>query len=133
MWKPRPRKVVQRFLAAVEACDLARCSALLHDDFRYIDSLGNILEGKAAGLDLFARLMGSHGDARIAVASMSAFHQTVLVRAQIQSADPRLAGEALYKLTVERGLLREIESNRFDTRPASRLLVPEILGREPDA
>ena len=132
MWTPRPLKVARRFLAAVDAHDLAACAALLREDFRYIDSHGNVLEGKAAGLHMFELLMGSHRDSRIVVASMSAFNDTVLIRARVDSPDPRLAGEALYKLKVERGLLTQIESNRFDTRPTARLLLPEILERKSD-
>jgi len=129
MWTRGPLKVAKRFLAAIEAHDLTACAALMHVDFRYIDSHGNVLEGKSAGLQLFALLMASHGESRLVVDSMSAFDDTVLIRARVDSPDPRLAGDALYKLKVERGLVVEIQSNRFDTRPTARLLLPEILER----
>lgn len=132
MWRAGPLKVTRRFLAAVEARDLAACGALMHDDFRYIDSRGNVLEGKAAGLELFERLMLFHGDSRIVVSSMTERRDCALIRGRVESSEERLAGESLWKLRVVKGLLCEIESHRFDTRPMARLLVPEILDRERD-
>ena len=101
----------------------------MHPDVRYIDTRGNAVDGLEICTELLARMFRRSEDLHIEVDSIAPAGRSALVRGRMISVDPRLAGEVLWRVQVDVGLVRAVESHRQDTRPTARLLVPEYLAR----
>jgi limonene-1,2-epoxide hydrolase len=129
MWGRGPLATTRKFFAALDSGDLGACARLMHPDIRFVDSRGNTIEGVAVCSEMLQRLFVRSAGFSLEVESMAPAGETTLVKGEMISADPRLAGQVLWRVKVEHGLVREVESHRADTRSTNRLLVPEYLDR----
>jgi ketosteroid isomerase-like protein len=93
--------VVRRFNDAINARNLEGLVALMTADHRFIDTASRCFEGKARCREIWHQFFAAFPDYHNHFESVTEAGDTVVVVGYSTSADPRLAGRALWAATVE--------------------------------
>lgn len=125
VWKSRQAlRVVDGFIAAVNAHDARSAAQLLHPDVTYIDSAGGRIRGRddcALALERFAHLddlFTMHIDKKTVTLP------EVLLTGFTTARDPRLASKTLWRAEVRDGMLYAWQSfGRGNPPPLARMLM----------
>jgi hypothetical protein len=129
MWSRGTLPTTRKFFAALDSGDASACARLMHPEIQFVDTRGNAVDGAEFCTELLARMFRCSDDLHVEVDSIAPTGRSALVRGRMITADPRLAGEVLWRVQVDGGLVRSVESHRQDARSTARFLVPDFLGR----
>lgn len=127
VWRTRQAlRVVDGFIAAVNAHDACAAAQVLHPDITYIDSLGGRIRGRedcSLALERFAHLddlFTMHIDKKTVTLP------EVLLTGFTTARDPRLASKTLWRAEVKDGMLYAWQSFGRGNPPAlARMLMED--------
>lgn len=101
------RDIVERFNQAINDRDLDAVSALLHDDYVFVDTAGNTEHGKDAGIRSWEGFFRQFPDYRNVFEEAVERDDSVVVRGHSECSEPALEGPALWVATIQDGLIKE--------------------------
>jgi len=119
---------VQRYIAALNACDTETIDGLLADDIRYVDSSGGWLEGRENVVSATRDFFDTGIEFRIDDAKIVLHGDEVLVRGVASARDPELATDKLWKAKVTNGKLSFWQGFGDKGVPFARMVSPEKVG-----
>lgn len=125
LWKSQKAlRLVNGFVAAVNAHDAQAAGELLHPEVTYIDSLGGRIRGRddcTLALERFAHLDDLF---TMHIEKMTANMPEVLLTGFTTARDPRLASKTLWRAELKDGLLYEWQSfGKGKPPPLARMLM----------
>lgn len=123
--KPRPIKVVERFVAAVNARDLKGIEALAADDMRYVDSAGGYFQGRDTVVEATRRFFEIERDYTFRDLEISMDDKDVLLRGRVTASDERLTHDTLWRARTAGDKIVHWQSYGEDSPALARILAPE--------
>jgi ketosteroid isomerase-like protein len=101
------KEVVLRFNGCINSRDLEGLTSLMSADHRFIDSEGELYQGKAAMRQAWRQFFESYPDYRNHFESVISRGDAVAIQGYSSCAEAELDGPALWQAKVERGLVKE--------------------------
>ena len=102
-----PGTVVVEFNDAINFQSLPDLEALMTDDHRFLDSAGNLVEGRAACVAAWSGFFEAFPDYRNVFGTISEHGDQVVIRGHSECSVPELDGPALWSARVTDGKVSE--------------------------
>lgn len=128
MWRRarKGKKLVERFVSAVNARDVDTVASLMTADFTYIDSWRDGVTGRERVLDALVTLLASDPDFAIEVDRMDWRRPHVLMSGRINSRNYATGRRAVWQVLVRDGLVAQYQAwAEGGPPPISRMLAPD--------
>lgn len=101
--KPSGKQIVRRYVAALNARDIAGIAPLLHPRCRFIDSHGEWIEGREAIVAATQRFFAIEPRFRLRIDSVVEHDGELLLRGEAFASNPLFADDAIWSARIEDG------------------------------
>lgn len=127
--KSQSIKVVDRYVAALNARDSGKIAYLLADDVRFVDSHGEWIEGREQVIDATERFFAMEKNFHLDADSTIERNGEVLMQGSTRADDPSLRHDTLWKARVIKGKLAFWQSyGRAEAPHLTRILGRNMTG-----
>lgn len=124
----REKRVVERFVSALNAHDPSGVEELLTDDFTYIDSWREGVSGRELVMQGFRKLVAVDPGFGIEVDRMDWRDPFVLMTGRVNSSQFGTGRRAVWQVTMRDGKMAQYQAwAEGGPPPMSRMLSPEIV------
>lgn len=127
MWRRarKGKKLVERFVSAVNARDIDTVASLMAPNFTYIDSWREGVSGREQVLAAFGTLLASDPDFSIEVDRFDWRSPHVLMSGRVNSRNFGMGRKAVWQVTVRDGMVTQYQAwAEGGPPPMSRMLAP---------
>lgn len=127
----REKALVERFVVALNAHDIATLGSLMSDDFTYIDSWRESVSGRDRILDAFRAVIAADPDLGIEVDSMDWREPHVLMTGRIRSHLIGANGRAVWQVRVDDGKITEYQAWSEGGQPPLWRYLASLAANDP--
>lgn len=106
----REKALVERYVVAINAHDVATLESLMSDDFTYIDSWRESITGRDRILDAFRSVIAADPEFALEVDSMDWREPHALMTGRIKSSLAGAGGRAVWQVRVDDGKITEYQA-----------------------
>lgn len=122
----KAKKIVQRFVDALQARDLTAIEAILSEDFTYIDSWREGVSGRDRVLPALRTLFEMDPDFGIEIDTMDWREPHVLMTGRVNSRSFGMGRRAVWQVLVREGRVAQYQAwAEGGPPPMSRMLAPD--------
>ncbi|WP_374406097.1 nuclear transport factor 2 family protein [Pelagerythrobacter sp.] len=124
---PQPIRVVQRYLAAMNARDADKVESLLADDIRFVDSRGEWIDGRENVATATRRFFDLEANYAMHDMQIVMHDGDVLLKGTASADEERLTHDTLWRARTRKNKIVHWQSYGEDSPALARILMPEAV------